>query len=166
MSKKSEALMSTYLKDKEKVAVIHSAFEDSPRIVAFVEVKKSLSIEEKLDIAFVKTNSLNEAWWDNKGVTAMFPDETCRSTSVGDIVLIGNVKYTFAPTGIVGAWTRAKETSTSSSMLDPKMAKANELFGYPANKVPLNPYLGTNQPSTTGQYMPSSAGLKKQRSKM
>ena len=160
MSKKSEALMSTYLKDKEKVAVIHSAFEDSPRIVAFVEVKKSLSIEEKLDIAFVKTNSLNEAWWDNKGVTAMFPGETCRSTSVGDIVLIGNVKYTFAPTGIAGAWTRAKETSTSSSMLVPKMAKANELFGYPANKVPIE------RDVTGGRYMPSSAGLKKQRSKM
>ena len=160
MNKKSEALMSTYL--KEKVAVIHTAFEDSPRIVAFVEVKKSLSIEEKLDIAFVKTNSLNEAWWDNKGVTAMFPGETCRSTSVGDIVLIGNVKYTFAPNGIAGAWTRRQKQTFDS---DPR-AKYNELFGYPANKVPLNPYLGTNQPSTTGQYMPSSAGLKKQRSKI
>ena len=91
MNKKSEALLSTYL--KEKVAVIHSAFEDSPRTVAFVEVDKSLSIEEKLDIAFIKTNSLNEAWWDNKEVTAMFPDKTCRSTSVGDMVLIGKVKY-------------------------------------------------------------------------
>ena len=68
MNKKSEALLSTYL--KETVAVIHSAFEDSPRTVAFVEVDKSLSIEEKLDIAFVKTNSLGEAWWDNKEVTA------------------------------------------------------------------------------------------------
>ena len=97
MNKKSEALLSTYL--KEKVTVIHSAFEDSPRIVAFVEVKKSLSIEEKLDIAFVKTNSLNEAWWDNKEVTAMFPDKTCRSTSVGDMVLVGNMKYKYESTG-------------------------------------------------------------------
>ena len=99
MNKKSEALLSTYL--KEKVAVIHSAFEDSPRIVAFVEVKKSLSIEEKLDIAFVKTNSLNEAWWDNKGVTAMFPDKTCRSTSIGDMALVGNMKYKCESTGWV-----------------------------------------------------------------
>ena len=99
MNKKSEALLSTYL--KEKVTVIHSAFEDSPRTVAFVEVDKSLSIEEKLDIAFVKTNSLNEAWWDNKEVTAMFPDKTCRSTSVGDMVLVGNMKYKCESTG----WT-------------------------------------------------------------
>ena len=97
MSKKSEALMSTYL--KEKVAVIHTAFEDSPRTVAFVEVDKSLSIEEKLDIAFVKTNSINEAWWDNKEVTAKFPDKTCRSTSVGDMVLVGNMKYKYESTG-------------------------------------------------------------------
>ena len=100
MNKKSEALLSTYL--KEKVVVIHCAFEDSPRTVAFVEVDKSLSIEEKLDIAFVKTNSLGEAWWDNKEVTAMFfPDKSCRSTSVGDMVLVGNMKYTCEPTGWV-----------------------------------------------------------------
>ena len=99
MNKKSEALLSTYL--KEKVTVIHSAFEDSPRTVAFVEVDKSLSIEEKLDIAFIKTNSLNEAWWDNKEVTAMFPDKTCRSTSVGDMALVGNMKYKCESTGWV-----------------------------------------------------------------
>ena len=96
MNKKLDALLDT-LEDvknpKEKVSVIHSAFEDNPRTVAFVEVDKSLSIEEKLDIAFVKTNSIDEAWWDNKEVTAMFPNEACRSTSTGDIVLIGNVKY-------------------------------------------------------------------------
>ena len=56
MNKKSEALLSTYL--KEKVAVIHSAFEDSPRTVAFVEVDKSLSIADKLEKAFMLTNSI------------------------------------------------------------------------------------------------------------
>ena len=99
MSKKSEALLSTYL--KEKVVVIHCASEDSLRRVAFVEVDKSLSIEEKLDIAFIKTNSLNEAWWDNKEVTAMFPDKTCRSTSIGDMALVGNMKYKCESTGWV-----------------------------------------------------------------
>jgi hypothetical protein len=96
MNKKLDALMDT-LEDvknpKENVSVIHSAFEDKPRLVAFVEVDKSLSIEEKLNRAYVKTNTINEAWWDNKEVTAMFPDKTCRSTSTGDIVLIGEVKY-------------------------------------------------------------------------
>ena len=73
--------------------VIHYEGKENSRLVAVVEVDKSLSIEEKLDIAFVKTNSIDEAWWDNKEVTAMFPDESCRSTSVGDMVLIGKVKY-------------------------------------------------------------------------
>ena len=81
--------------------VIHSEVKDNSRLVAFVEVDKSLSIEEKLDIAFVKTNSINEAWWDNKEVTAMFPDKTCRSTSTGDMVLIGKVKYKCESTGWV-----------------------------------------------------------------
>jgi len=95
---KIEALLSNYL--KEKVTVIHSAFEDSPRTVALVEVDKSLSIEEKLDIAFVKTNTITEIpWWDNKEVTAMFPNKTCRSTSDGDMVLVGKVKYKCKPTG-------------------------------------------------------------------
>ena len=90
-NKKTEALMST-LKN-EVVAVIHSAFEDSPRTVALVAVNKSLSVTEKLEIAFKKTNSINEAWWSNEGVTAMFPDKACRSTSMGDMVLIGTEKY-------------------------------------------------------------------------
>ena len=96
MNNKLDALLDTLegvKNPKENVSVIHSAFEDNPRIVAFVEVDKSLSIEEKLDIAYVKTNSIDEAWWDNKEVTAMFPDKSCRSTSIGDMVLIGKVKY-------------------------------------------------------------------------
>jgi len=40
------------------------------------------------------TNTINDAWWNNEGVTKMFPDdEGCRSTSVGDMVLIGKEKY-------------------------------------------------------------------------
>ena len=104
MNKKSDALMSTYL--KEKVSVIHATFDtglrpipNSPHTVAFVEVDKSLSTAEKLEFAFVKTNTINKVWWDNKEVTAMFPNKTCRSTAVGDMVLIGNVKYKCEPTG-------------------------------------------------------------------
>ena len=102
MNKKLDALLDTLenvKNPKEKVSIIHSAFEDSPRTVAFVEVDKSLSIEEKLDIAFVKTNSIDEAWWDNKEVTAMCPDKSCRSTSIGDMVLVGNMKYKCESTG-------------------------------------------------------------------
>jgi len=101
MSKKTEALMSTF--KNEEVVVIHSAnesfygsmagFEDTLRTVALVKVDKSLSISKKLEIAFTKTNSINEAWWSNEGVTPMFPDAACRSTSVGDMVIIGTEKY-------------------------------------------------------------------------
>ena len=90
-NKKTEALMSNF--GKEEVAVIHSAFEDTPRTVALVKIDKSLSVSEKLEIAFTKTNSINDAWWNNEGVTTMFPDKVCRSTCVGDMVLVGKEKY-------------------------------------------------------------------------
>ena len=96
MNKKLDALLDTLENiktPKETVSVIHTAYEDKPRIVAFVEVDKSLSIKEKLELAFVKTNSITEAWWDNEDVNAMFPGSYCRSTSVGDMVLIDKMKY-------------------------------------------------------------------------
>jgi len=94
MSNKSEALMATLLgKEKEMVSVIQSDFEDSPRLVAMVEVDKSASVESKCEDAFVKTNTINMPWWRNEGVTPMFPNKTCRSTSVGDMVLIGTEKF-------------------------------------------------------------------------
>ncbi len=94
MSKKSKALMTTFLgSDMERVAVIHSAFEDSPRTVAFVEVEKSVSWERKCEVAYVKTNTISAPWWRNEGVTSIFESATCRSTSVGDMVLIGTEKF-------------------------------------------------------------------------
>tara|TARA_R110000772_G_scaffold79593_1_gene170135 strand:- start:2537 stop:2851 length:315 start_codon:yes stop_codon:yes gene_type:complete len=94
MSDKTKALMDTlYGDEKEMVSVIHSAFDETPRVVAMVEVNKSASFIKKCEVAFVKTNSINEAWWRNEGVTPMFPEKGCRSTSVGDMVLIGTEKY-------------------------------------------------------------------------
>jgi hypothetical protein len=90
-NKKTKALMKTFT--KENVVVIHSAFGEKPHTVAFVEVDKSLSDNEKLEIAFSNTNTINDAWWKNEDVTKMFPDKTCRSTSVGDMVLVGTTKY-------------------------------------------------------------------------
>ena len=90
-----EALTKNYEKTfMEKVAVIHAAFGEEPRTVAFVEVPKNVVVDQKLETAFRLTNSVNHAWWENEGVTPMFPDkEGCRSTSVGDMVLIGTEKY-------------------------------------------------------------------------
>jgi len=91
---KIDALMKTLMGDKtEKVAVIHTAFENAPSTVAFVEIDAALPIRKKLEIAFVKTNTITEAWWRNEGVDYIAPEKTCRSTSVGDMVLVGKDKY-------------------------------------------------------------------------
>ena len=76
----------------EKVAVIHAAFEDAPTTVAFVEVEKNLTVNAKLEEAFIKTNSIDDGWWNNEGITTMFDGKTCRSTSVGDMILLENGK--------------------------------------------------------------------------
>ncbi len=94
---KTEALMKNLL--YEKVAVIHAAYEEAPETVAFVEVKKDATTAEKLETAFMKTNSITDAWWNNEGVTKMFGGAACRSTMTGDMVLIGNTKYKCEMTG-------------------------------------------------------------------
>ena len=83
----------------DKVAVIHSACDETPKSVAFVAVDKKWSDKEKSEIAFMKTNSINDAWWNNEEVTKMFDGNACRSTSSGDHVLIGNKKYKCARIG-------------------------------------------------------------------
>ena len=96
----NEALIKEYAKTfTEKVAVIHSAFDEKPTTVAFVEVAKELSDEEKCEVAFKLTNTIEEVWWKNEGITYVGPERTCRSTSTGDFVLIGNRKYKCAFVG-------------------------------------------------------------------
>ena len=76
--------------NKEMVSVIHTAFEDVPRVVAMVWVNSKNSIAEKLDKAFMLTNSINDAWWNNKDVVCL--DKT-RSTMSGDQVVIKGHTY-------------------------------------------------------------------------
>ena len=96
----NDAIIKNYAeKFTDKVAVIHSAFDETPKTVAFVAVDKKLSDKEKCEIAFMKTNSIDNGWWHNEEVTKMFDGEACRSTSSGDFVLIGNKKYKCAPVG-------------------------------------------------------------------
>ena len=86
---------------KDTVTVIHSDFRDGvlPKTVATVSVDKNLTDIEKCEKAFMLTNSIDDAWWNNKGVTPMFDGDGCRSTSSGDYVLVGNTKYLCAPVG-------------------------------------------------------------------
>ena len=46
----------------EKVSVIHSAFGDTPHVVAFVDVDESLSLNEKLEYAYRWTNNVMGSW--------------------------------------------------------------------------------------------------------
>ena len=98
MSKKLDALLKTF-EGRDKVSVIHSAFGESPNVVAFVECPATMTTDEKLEFAFMKTNSIEDAWWNNAEVTKMFGGEGCRSTSVGDMVLVGTEKFLCESTG-------------------------------------------------------------------
>ena len=95
MGNQKEALMKNLEDiDKEEVAVIHSAFDDKPHVVAFVKVDKTLSDEDKCEQAFKLTNTIEQGWWHNEDVQYMGPNPTCRSTSSGDQVLLKNgTKY-------------------------------------------------------------------------
>tara|TARA_B100000767_G_C19496832_1_gene422589 strand:- start:279 stop:575 length:297 start_codon:yes stop_codon:yes gene_type:complete len=86
---KIDALLENYEKSKlEKVSVIHDN-----TVVAFVYVDKEKTDEDKLEEAFMLTNNIDCGWWENTNVEKMFDGKACRSTMVGDMVLIGTTKY-------------------------------------------------------------------------
>ena len=97
MNKKTEALLKTLT--TEEVAVIHAAYEHSPRTVAFISMDKSMTVKEKLEKAFMLTNTIDVAWYTSDKVNYNGPEKSCRSTSVGDFVLIGKTKYECKPAG-------------------------------------------------------------------
>jgi len=91
MNKKTKALIKTLTTDN--VAVIHSTFEDKPRTVAFIPMDKSMTVDEKLERAFMLTNTIGDAWYTSDQVNYIGPEKSCRSTAVGDFVLVGKTKY-------------------------------------------------------------------------
>jgi len=97
MSKKLDALMSTL--NDEKVSVIHDNGPAGPNVVAFIDMPKTLSTSEKLERAFMLTNSIEDAWYKSEEITKMFEGTGCRSTMVGDMVLIGKEKFKVEPMG-------------------------------------------------------------------
>ena len=86
---KKEALMKNLL--CETAAVIH-VIDKGATTVALVDVEKGATDMKKLETAFMKTNSITDAWWTNEGVTKMFDGTACRNTSVGDMVLLSSGK--------------------------------------------------------------------------
>ena len=98
-----------------QAVVIHGAFEDTPRTVAFVEVGERAG-SDALEYAYRRTQNIEGSWskgpvieWDGEthdngdysaDITVVAPLETVdgktyglRSTSVGDHILFGTVKY-------------------------------------------------------------------------
>ena len=95
--------------------VIHTAFEDTPRTVAFVEVGERTGTDA-LEYAYRRTQNIEGSWskgpvieWEgaehdngdySEDITVMQPLHVSegktyglRSTSVGDHILFGTVKY-------------------------------------------------------------------------
>ena len=73
-----------------EVSVVHKAFRKEPKEVAQVWVDKNLNMNQILDKAFMLTNSINDAWWNNKDVVGL---EKTRSTMSGDQVDIKGHTY-------------------------------------------------------------------------
>jgi len=106
-----------------QVAVIHTAFEDTPQTVAFVDVPEFPTVIETLEYCYRWTNNIAGSWSKgeiltgdngetinngdyNKNVKVasdlpVYDGKTygMRSTSVGDQMLIGNQKYVVAGCG-------------------------------------------------------------------
>ena len=92
----------------EQVAVIHTAFEDKPSTVAFVDVPEKGTLIEKLEYAYRWTQNIFDSWSlkmpedGNDAVTVMGDISSGMglwSTSVGDQILVGTEKYVVAPMG-------------------------------------------------------------------
>ena len=96
-----DALEKNYEKMYEKVVVSvhHKAFDKDAGIVAEVIVDKYLTTEEKLEKAFMLTNSIHDAWWNNADVISKFETDGCRSTMTGDVMYIGSETWLVAPVG-------------------------------------------------------------------
>jgi len=100
----------------KQVAVIHTAFEEQPNTVAFVEVQDDMEVMEALEYAYRWTNnvmgswSIKEKYLDGVGKNGDYnPDVTVmaplvdgmglRSTSMGDQMLFEGKKYKVAMLG-------------------------------------------------------------------
>lgn len=83
---------------KDTATVIQKDWKDgSEKIVAEVYLDKNLSLLDKIDRAFMLTNSIDDAWWNNEDVNAL---HKTRSTSVGDKIIINNKTFEYCASGI------------------------------------------------------------------
>ena len=82
---------------KDTVYIVHKDWKDgSEKVVAEVYLDKNLSLSQKIDKAFMLTNSIEDAWWNNDDVHALY---NARSTSVGDKIKIGDRMFQYLDFG-------------------------------------------------------------------
>jgi hypothetical protein len=77
---------------------------DGFREVARVQIAGDPTPDQALEEAWSQTQHMDRPWWDNPSVELVGP-RTARSTSIGDVAIVGGSRYTC---GAVG-WTRAEE---------------------------------------------------------
>ena len=82
---------------KDTVYIIHRDWKTKDvKVVAEVYLDKNLSLSQKIDKAFMLTNSIEDAWWNNDDVNALY---NSRSTSDGDKVKIGDRTFQYLDFG-------------------------------------------------------------------
>ena len=82
---------------KDTAIIIQKDWKDGgEKVVAEVYLDKNLSLLDKIDKAFMLTNSIEDAWWNNDDVNALYKT---RSTSVGDKVVINNKTFEYCVSG-------------------------------------------------------------------
>ena len=82
---------------KDIAIIIQKDWKDGgEKVVAEVYLDKNLSLLDKIDKAFMLTNSIEDAWWNNDDVNALYKT---RSTSVGDKVVINNKTFEYCVSG-------------------------------------------------------------------
>ena len=78
-----------------KVDLYHAAFEDEPEYVASWEFKGSMGHKQAAERVYSASQNLTENGWGRDGGL----NKDFRSTSVGDFVMVGNMKYYVANMG-------------------------------------------------------------------
>lgn len=74
-----------------------AVWPDEYRLTAWVDVEDTpevLSPSDVASVAFEKTQHIDNAWWENEGVERVIVNGepvSLRSTSVGDVVVVGEV---------------------------------------------------------------------------
>ena len=75
-------------------------------LVAAVTVYETWTQEMMLEAAFQYTNSIDCGWWENEQVDFLLKTDGCRSTSVGDVVVLPDKRvFVCRPAG----WEELKE---------------------------------------------------------